>query len=139
MGVAGFAVLVVALTVISLTREPGGCDVGEVEAGAAAFHLFVSNQSFEIDPVRIDVMIDGRRVICQEFFVEGQHNWVQFDYQLDGGVHTLNAIAHEVNVETEIFFDMRDRERWGVLNFWSSPDEEQTFTFDMFDEPVGFD
>ena len=48
-------------------------EIAVVEEDEAALLLWVSNQSFEDDPVQVTIAIDGVEVISQQFEVEGQH------------------------------------------------------------------
>ncbi len=115
-------------------------DAPEVEA----LHLYVSNQSFDINPVRIEVFIDDLAVICGDFDVGDQHNWTLFDMELEPGTHTIRAVGNEGGAELAETFDM-DGERWAVIDFWfysegrDDGDGGQNFTFDIRDQPIGFD
>jgi len=40
--------------------------------------LYVSNQSFEDENVRLKLDVDGVTVVDGEFRVEGQHHWIRF-------------------------------------------------------------
>jgi hypothetical protein len=114
-------------------------------ADSEPLHLYVSNQSFDIDPVRIEVFIDEVAVICQDFDVGDQHNWVLFDMELEPGTHTIRAVGNEGGTELTETFDM-DGERWAVIDFWYYSEDEgegngeggQSLTFDIMDEPIGF-
>lgn len=116
----------------------GDCDPADPD-GAVPFHLYVSNQSFEIDPVDIVVWIDDQQVVCDRFHVEGQHNWVLFDLGLEPGPHSLRAVGNGGKTMFEQEFDL-PAERWAVLDFWYYPDDEpEKLTFSIHDGPVGFD
>ncbi len=108
-------------------------------AGAVPLHLYVSNQSFDISPVGIDVWIDQAHAIRGGFDVEGQHNWILFDFQLDAGSHQLRAesLNGTVVIDTTIAVPA---ERWGVLDFWFYPGEptHPMFTWSLHDSQVGF-
>jgi hypothetical protein len=117
---------------------PGSSTAGECSAGVplgageeadANFHLYVSNQSFEIDPVYVEVVIDGERVVCREFLVEGQHNWILFDLNLGSGDHSIAATAHDGLATLTEEFATSDQ-HWAVLDFWSEGGGE-FFTFDV--------
>lgn len=102
-------------------------------------HFWISNQSFDIDPVDIAVYIDDQQVVCDSFVVGDQHNWILFDVQLDPGTHELRAIGHDGQVDLIETIDVPD-ERWAVLDFWFYPEEEpEHFTFRIQDQPIGFD
>ena len=108
-------------------------------ADPVTLHLWVSNQSFEIDPVDIAVYIDDQQIVCDSFYVEGQHNWILFDVLLDAGRHELKAIGHDGQVELTEIVEV-PAERWAVLDFWFYLDDEpEHFTFTIHDQPVGFD
>jgi len=40
--------------------------------------LYVSNQSFKDENVRLKLAVDGVMVVDGEFRVEGQHHWIRF-------------------------------------------------------------
>ena len=83
--------------------------------------LYVSNQSFNVDPVRIKVWVDSDLLVDQDFEVGNQHNWIIFGHNLPQGNHTLRAesslegvlpVLSEFIFSTKLFF---------VINFWSDP------------------
>lgn len=108
-------------------------------ASGGNFHLYVSNQSFDIDPVEIQVYIDGQEVVNGTFRVESQHTWILFDLDLEPGEHTLRAVGHDGEAELIETFNISD-EHWGLVEFWANPTEapEPMFTFYVQDEPIGF-
>lgn len=136
--------LVLMFAITSCMSAAAGCEPNasrdlSSSTDAVTFHLWVSNQSFDIDPVDIAVFIDDRQVVCDSFDVEGQHNWILFDVELDPGTHTLRALGHDGQIELTETIDVSE-ERWAVLEFWFYPEEEpERFTFSIHDRPVGFD
>jgi len=143
--------LVVSVTVVSMmllacnpSNSSPECQPSPVGSSASSsdgqtLHLWVSNQSFDIDPVLIEIYIDDRRVVCQVFYVEGQHNWILFDLVLEPGNHTLRAIANSEDAELTETFD-HTIEQWAVVDFWfyAEHGEPQHLTFSIQDEPIGF-
>jgi hypothetical protein len=117
-----------------------------VDPDEADVVLYVSNQSFEDDPVRIVVEVDGRRVVDQQFAVEGQHTWVEFGLDLTEGEHTVLATSDTEARAEEVLVLPEGERRWAVLEYWFYPDDPSTghagtprsFTFTVSDEPVGF-
>jgi hypothetical protein len=106
------------------------------------FVLYVSNQSFDLDPVDIEVRLDGELALEGDFLVEGQHSWHTFDFDLAPGTHELRAVtlAGETVAVEEI--EIADGTRYGVLNFWYYESGEAygpSFGFDLFSEPPAFD
>ncbi|MDJ0770067.1 MAG: hypothetical protein QNJ12_14800, partial [Ilumatobacter sp.] len=63
----------------SVVVQPGAA-VGERqrEPEPGEVQLWVSNQSFADDPVRITIEIDGALAVDDAFAVEGQHNWISW-------------------------------------------------------------
>jgi hypothetical protein len=100
------------------------------------FHLWVSNQSFDIDPVDIAVYIDDQQVVCDLFRVEAQHTWILFELELSEGEHSLRAIGLEGQVELVESFTV-SREHWGLVDFWTE-EGRNFFTFHIQDEPIYF-
>ena len=109
------------------------------EAPSSPVTLYVSNQSFDDPSVGITITIDGAVVADQDFDVEGQHNWIEFDLDLTAGDHRLIAMS---DTGTELVVDFStelDLPRWAVISYWWYAEEgAANFTFDISDEPLGF-
>ena len=120
-----------------------GTSLGEppVEPVAGQVKLWVSNQSFEDDPVAIVIEIDGVQVVDNSFEVGSQHNWVSFMIDgLEPGEHTLTAISDTGATFEQVFTLPPDEPRWMVIDYWYYPDdaEGRHFTFSESDEPIYF-
>ena len=113
----------------------------QTELEAEVVRLWVSNQSFEDDPVAITIRIDGNLVVDDSFAVEGQHNWIAFDIEgLPPGEHAL-AAESDTGARTEGTFTLPTGEsRWLVADYWYYPDDSEGrfFTLSESDEPVAF-
>jgi hypothetical protein len=59
------------------------------------FHLYVSNQSFDIGQVDIDVYIDDVHVVTGGFVVEQQHTRLRFDFNIAPGTHSIRAVSKQ--------------------------------------------
>lgn len=95
------------------------------------FTLFVSNQSFEIDRVGIQVDLDGELAVDGDFDVEGQHSWHEFTFRVPAGVEIkLQARAHD-DVLSETF-KVTDDHDYAVINFWSADQNSSTPYLDYF-------
>lgn len=125
-----------ACLIAGCSSASGPCDPVATE-GPETLHLYVSNQSFEIDPVDIEVYVDGRQLVCDEFFVEGQHNWILHDLSLEWGEHSLRAEGNDGTTTFEETFELNG-ERWAVLDFWFYPGETEEFSFLIQEGPIGF-
>lgn len=107
------------------------------------FVLYVSNQSFEIDPVDIVIEIDGEQIIDGDFDVGNQHNWKRYVLRLSPGRHTLTARSTDGDATLNESFVASDR-RWAVLNYWyyteayGSPPEPKHFELKIYGKPVKF-
>lgn len=104
--------------------------------------LYVSNQSFDLDPVDIAIELDGARVVGQSFEVESQHNWERFVLRVAPGDHTLRAHSVKGDATLTKRFTVEDK-HWAVVDFWYSDGKSGTptdsmFTFSISDRPVGF-
>lgn len=118
-----------------------GCDVVSSDQLADApepvpFHLWVSNQSFDVDPVDIEVYVDDQQVVCDLFRVESQHTWVLFELELSEGEHSVRAVGLEGHIELVESFTVSD-EHWGLVEFWTE-EGRNFFTFHVQDEPIYF-
>ena len=121
--------------------EGPGCISGDCQT----LHLVVSNQSFDIDPVAIDVAVDGVPAVTGDFEVGSQHSWHFFEIQVDAGEHVVQAQAPDEDVSREETVDVTE-ERWIVIDFWYYPDTtggaEPTprhFSIHVSDDPPMFD
>ena len=112
------------------------------EAGASTLMLYISNQSFEDNNVRIEVRLDGRALIARQFAVSNQHNWIPHSVTLDAGTHTLTATS-DTGVNHSATFEIADAQtRYAVLDYWyypNDPSAPRNFSFTVQDDPVGFD
>lgn len=85
----------------------------------APLRFFVSNQSFEIDPVDIDVYVDNVKVITGDFVVKNQHNWLRFDFEAGADApHVVRAVTAKGNVAASATVDVRAGGRWVIVDFW---------------------
>ena len=107
------------------------------------FTLYVSNQSFKISKVDIQVKIDGKVVVSEYFYVGNQHNWKPFFFSLPKGTHTLEVRSDMENVNFTKQFEIKEK-HWAVVAFWYYPKShyeptERHFTFNINDKPIYFD
>jgi hypothetical protein len=109
-----------------------------VDPVRARFHLTVSNQSFREQRVTITVTIDGRRLIAQDFDVEGQHNFVGFAFDIGPGRHVLIATGASRTTHRETFELPASGKRYGVLQYWNEGTEAPYFSWSFHVEPPGF-
>jgi hypothetical protein len=107
--------------------------------------LYVSNQSFAIDPVDIEVAIDGQVVVAEEFPVRDQHHNVPFRLRLAPGRHRFSATSRKGEATLTGAFVV-DGKHWGALCYWYYPDTTRgtaptprKFSFVMRDEPIVFE
>jgi hypothetical protein len=106
------------------------------------FTLYVSNQSFDIKRVDIQIKIDGIVVVSNYFEVGNQHNWKGFLLSLPKGTHTIEIHSDQEDTNLSETFDIKDK-HWAVVDFWyasksrSSPTKKK-FTFTIQDRPIGF-
>ena len=111
-----------------------------VAEGRADLVLWVSNQSFADDPVHIEVIVDGTKVVDRQFEVGSQHTWVQFPLALDrSGRHAIVARS-DTGVAWETTFRVpRGEQRYAVVEYWNYEDRAgRHFTWHVHDEPVAF-
>ena len=120
-----------------------GASVGQPQEDLALgdVKLWVSNQSFEDDPVAITIRINESVVVDDSFLVEGQHNWTAFDIAgLEPGKHQLTAESDTGAQLAGVFTLPENESRWLVVDYWFYVDEDtgRYFTFSESDEPVAF-
>ena len=132
-------VLAMIATVLAGCARTETSTITGAPLGESTLVLYVSNQSFSDDPVEIRVMIDQDLVVDDDFFVEGQHNWSEYELTLPEG-HSKLIATSGTGVVHEVDLDMPSGgTRWAVLDYWYAPDTQREFTFSFHDEPVTFD
>ena len=93
----------------------------QIEASPSGnFVLYVSDQSFELGHVDITIRIDGKVAVSDRFAVGNEHNWRQYRFQLDPGVHRITAVSHRGRAQLASTFRMKEKLN-GVVDYWYSP------------------
>jgi hypothetical protein len=130
--------------------EPGsplrvgrGAALGEPQTPPAPgeVKLWVSNQSFEDESVRLTISIAGTQVVDETFAVEGQHDWIAFDIAgLEPGVQSIVAESETGARYAGEFTIPADAPRWLVVDYWYSPGDAagRHFGFAAFEDAVAF-
>ncbi len=108
--------------------------VSEAEADLI---LFVSNQSFDDEEVRLTVMIDAVTVVDGDFHVEGQHNWVSFPLTLSSGGHEITAESDSGATLRESFQVRRGKTRYALIDHWTE-DGSADLTWQSQWQPMAF-
>lgn len=105
----------------------GGCGDPELPKPSSklldpngAFTLFVSNQSFAINPVDVRVEIDGELVISDYFPVGTQHTFIPFKLSLAEGKHRIRVWSEKGDAEKVAEFEVKDHDV-GVVTYWYYP------------------
>lgn len=112
---------------------------------AAPLRLNVSNQSFDMDPVDIDVYVDGVKLVSGDFLVEGQHTRVRFDFDVEANEpHTIRTVTKKGSVEESAVVDVPVAGKWVVVSFWYDASEvggpvPPSFSIHAMDEEPGVD
>ncbi len=108
--------------------------VGEKQADLL---LYVSNQSFDDERVRLTVEVDGITVVDGDFHVEDQHNSVSFPLSMSRGVHHITAESDSGATLRESFQVPGDKTRYAVMDYWTE-DDAPDLTWEFHRQPVGF-
>jgi hypothetical protein len=108
--------------------------VGEAEADLI---LYVSNQSFDDEEVRLTVTIDQVTVVDGDFHVEGQHNWIRFPLKLAPGGHEVTAESDSGATLRESFDLRRDKTSYAVIDHWDK-DGSADLTWHIQRQPIAF-
>jgi len=84
------------------------------------FTLYISNQSFIIDPVDIQVEMDGIIVVNDKFYVEDQHTFIPSELSLRQGMHQIRIWSVKGNAELSTEFELIDQDM-AMITYWHSP------------------
>lgn len=126
-------------TVLRVTPLPEDPEIHLTTDDEPPLMLYLSNQSFEDDPVLLTVGIDGVPLVDGRFYVEGQHNWLAAPIELPPGEHTITA-ASDTGARLTETFEISPRQRlWAVLDYWyDGTSRSRKLTWFGSDEPIGF-
>jgi hypothetical protein len=111
--------LFVILSGCSSIQVPAPLAGADTDAGGARHEivLYVSNQTYEIDPVDILVTVDRRIVAQGKFQVGDGHNWRKFAFSVPDGRHQIIASSQRGKAMLDVICNVRANE-WLVLNYW---------------------
>lgn len=115
----------------------GDAEVRVVDEREADLLLYVSNQSFDDERVRLTVEVDDVVVVDDDFDVEGQHTWVRFALAMPAGDHEVTASSDTGAVLDETFRVPGDQPRFAVLDHWGE-DGTADLTWSFHRKPVAF-
>ncbi len=140
--------LIIILTILSLFQI--GCEedakvqvLPESENGN--FTLYVSNQSYAIDTIDIQIYIDDMLAVNEDFEVKNQHNWKRFRFDLSKEEHVIVAKSTKGAAMLEQEFSITDSAHWAVIDYWYYPDNSggtdptpRQFSFNIKNSPISF-
>ena len=136
--------VVIAKQYIGPISQPGNAQTLPQDPNGN-FVLYVSNQSFDEDPVDITVHIDGKKAVEADFHVGNQHSWIKHRFNLPPGRHRLAAKSRTGKASLDKVFDISDK-HWAVIDYWYYPKlrggsgpTPRKFSFLIQDSPIGFD
>ena len=114
-------------------------DLGEpiispVERGN--FVLYVMMESWRINPVDVQVYIDGRRAVAQKFPWNNERPEYRFEFQIEEGKHTLRATSSYASGPQSIDF-IRSSTPYAIVTFWSDP-QPAFLTIDLLPQQPTF-
>lgn len=106
------------------------------------FVLYVSNQSYDINPVDIFIKIDNSPVIHKYFDVGNQHNCHTYKLLLPPGKHDLEVSSQKGNAILDTSFTVTDS-NWACIDYWFYSNKHYNptprhFSFDINDKPFLF-
>jgi hypothetical protein len=107
--------------------------------------LYVSNQSQAVDPVDIQVEIDGQPVVDGQFDFRDGHNWQAFPLSLRPGWHSVRARSAKGEAVVQAKFTTFWN-RSAILDYWyrtadptvGEPMTPKHFSFSVHSGPIGF-
>jgi hypothetical protein len=103
------------------------------------FTLHVTNQSFDLSPVDITILIDGKKAASSDFHVKDQHHWVTHKFKLSEGKHSIQALSTKGDSVFKQDFEVKGK-TWGLLSFWLYSDKNDgkgAFRLMIHYNPIG--
>lgn len=111
-------------------------EVAQVENGNFALHI--SNQSFDITPVDVNIMIDDVVYVNLEYDVGDQHDYYSYRFMLEPGSHNMKIVSVKGDATYEEDFEIVDSMR-AVVEYWYYPETHDYSTPRKFNVSFGPD
>jgi hypothetical protein len=101
--------------------------------------LWVSNQSYVDEKVRIVIDVDRAEVVNRKFGVEQLQDWQQFRLKVPPGKHTLDVRGGEDGHLVRQVLAPAAGPRYVVIAYWREPEASSgLFTLETLDQAPGF-
>lgn len=116
------------------------------EVDQANFVLHVSNQSLALEKVDLQIKMDGKILVDEEFHVgvgvSLAHNWKTFYLNVADGSHQLEVVSKLGDARLKHSFEKKGK-RWAVVDYWYKPAAEgsgqpKKITIGIQEEPITF-
>jgi hypothetical protein len=107
------------------------------DADTAPVVLYVSNQSFDDESVRMTVVVDGEAALDQDLEVRGQHDFLPVPLDLAPGPHDL-VVTTDSGARSDIRLEVppAPERRWVTILYWT--EDRTRVDVDVHTEPVAF-
>lgn len=100
--------------------------------------IILTNQSFFKPNIRLDVFIDGIKLITQNCKVEGQHKSYNYYYFLEGD-HEIKVISED-GKELVSSFDLKaNKPSWNMFTYWNSEEDGVSLVYQKMETPFRWD
>jgi hypothetical protein len=115
------SVITVISALLAVTFLSGCLD--QLDKGPFTFSIYISNQDSEhMDPVHIQLFIDGEEVVDREFHNRigeiTDHNWTLFEFEMERGDHVILAKVPEIDLSLRENLEMRE-DSFALLQYHS--------------------
>ena len=100
------------------------------------FVLYVMMESWRINPVDVQVYIDDRRAVAQNFAWNNERPEYRFEFQIEEGKHTLRATSSYAREGQSIDL-VRASTPFAIVTFWSDP-QPAFLRIELFDSQPTF-
>lgn len=90
------------------------------EGNLVNVRLMVSNQSFEVDPVDIEITLDDSKIIDEKFKTGTGHSYKYFWVKLAEGKHKISIATENGGAVLKKEFEVTRKQRWISIAYWYS-------------------
>jgi hypothetical protein len=121
-------------------EAPASTPASEPGVAEATLFVYVSNQSFAVDPVDIAISLDDEQLVAEDFLVGSQHSWKTFEFPAKPGAHEIGASSQRGGADAGMSLDLVPGANYVVVSFWNDGSASGSeFSITTHAEPPAFD
>ncbi len=130
-----------ALSCSQVSQEDGKPGDEKSKAANVALqrlHMYISNQSFQVQTADLTVRLDDKVVFAGKLDVGDQHGWKKVELEVQPGEHTIRAYERTTGTTQEKAVNIQGEVWLRIDFFYDGFEKAHKFYMGLSEEPVSF-